>query len=117
MWCSTECWDCEDKTCEHYKSKLDLYFENKKLTNNWNELKQHIKEYLEEWENSDDEWVKGKCDMARDILDRIMSEDLIAWENCYDPCQMRYTIKGRLLIGAPKGRNTWMRGNLREEKS
>lgn len=38
------------------------------LTNNWNELRQHIKEYLEEWENSDDEWVKGKCDMARDIL-------------------------------------------------
>lgn len=30
------------------------------LTNNWNEL--------EEWENSDDERVKGKCDMARDIL-------------------------------------------------
>lgn len=38
------------------------------LTNNWNELRQHIKEYLKEWENSDDEWVKGKCDMARDIL-------------------------------------------------
>ena len=38
------------------------------LTNNWNELRQHIKEYLEEWGNSDDEWVKGKCDMARDIL-------------------------------------------------
>jgi hypothetical protein len=60
---------------------------------------------------------QAQSDMARDILDRIMSEDLIAWENCYDPCQMRYTIRGRLLIGAPKGRNTWMRGNLREERS
>lgn len=38
------------------------------LTNNWNEVRKHIKDYLEEWENSDDEWVKGKCDMARDIL-------------------------------------------------
>lgn len=38
------------------------------LTNNWNEARRHIKEYLEEWEDSDDEWVKGKCDMARDIL-------------------------------------------------
>jgi glutaredoxin-related protein len=39
-----------------------------KLINNWNELRQHIKDYLKEWENSDDEWVKGKCVMARDIL-------------------------------------------------
>ena len=50
----------------------EMYYEKKneldQLTNNWNELRQHIKEYLEEWENSDDEWVKGKCDMARDIL-------------------------------------------------
>lgn len=44
MWCSTECWDCEDKTCEHYRSKQDLYFENKKLTNNWNELEEWLKE-------------------------------------------------------------------------
>ena len=46
----------------------NLIKENKKLTNNWNELRQHIKDYIEEWQNSDDEWVKGKCDMARDIL-------------------------------------------------
>ena len=49
----------------------EVYFQKnivEQLTNNWNELRQHIKEYLEEWENSDDEWVKGKCDMARDIL-------------------------------------------------
>jgi hypothetical protein len=38
------------------------------LTNNWNELRKRIKEYLEECENSDDEWLDGKCDMARDIL-------------------------------------------------
>lgn len=46
----------------------DLLIQITQLTNNWNELRQHIKDYLEEWENSDDEWVKGKCDMARDIL-------------------------------------------------
>lgn len=28
MFCTTECWDCEDKTCEHYVSKTKLYFEN-----------------------------------------------------------------------------------------
>lgn len=31
MWCSTECWDCEDKNCEHYIHKSALYFENKSL--------------------------------------------------------------------------------------
>ena len=46
----------------------DLMKENKKLTNNWNELRKRIKEYLEECENSDDEWLDGKCDMTRDIL-------------------------------------------------
>ena len=45
-----------------------LFQQIQELTNNWNELRQHIEEYLKEWENSDDEWVKGKCDMARDIL-------------------------------------------------
>ena len=39
-----------------------------KLYKNWDELKKHIADYLEEWQNSDDEWVKGKCDMARNIL-------------------------------------------------
>ena len=47
---------------ERYEQQID------QLTNNWNELRQHIKEYLEEWENSEDEWTKGRCDMARDIL-------------------------------------------------
>ena len=46
MWCSTECWDCEDKNCEHYRSKLDLYTENKKLTNNWNELEEWVNHQL-----------------------------------------------------------------------
>lgn len=42
MFCTTECWDCEDKSCEHYRSKRDLYFENKKLKNTWKELKNYI---------------------------------------------------------------------------
>ncbi len=34
MWCTTECWNCEDKTCEHYFSKQDIYFKCKKIENN-----------------------------------------------------------------------------------
>ena len=63
MFCTTECWDCEDKSCEHYRSKRDLYFENKKLKgvietyeilikanniNNWNELKKWLEEFQED---------------------------------------------------------------------
>lgn len=47
MWCSTECWDCEDKTCEHYRSKLDLYFENKELKQNINKVINDINRYLD----------------------------------------------------------------------
>lgn len=57
----SKCYDLQEEN-KRLKEEID------QLTNNWNELRQHIKEYLEEWENSDDEWVKGKCDMARDIL-------------------------------------------------
>ena len=28
MFCTTECWDCNDRTCEHYVDKTKLYFEN-----------------------------------------------------------------------------------------
>lgn len=31
MFCTTECWNCEYKTCKHYISKQELYFENIKL--------------------------------------------------------------------------------------
>ena len=53
---------------EYCTEIMEVQQEIERLTNNWNKVRQHIKEYFEEWENSDDEWVKGKCDMARDIL-------------------------------------------------
>lgn len=31
MFCTTECWDCEDKSCKHYISKQELYFKNQQL--------------------------------------------------------------------------------------
>lgn len=47
MWCTTECWNCEDKTCEHYFSKQDIYFKYKKIESNWNTLFEYAKEHLE----------------------------------------------------------------------
>ena len=43
MWCATECWDCEDKTCEQYFSKKDIYFKYKQLQSNWNSLREWLK--------------------------------------------------------------------------
>lgn len=42
MWCTTECWNCENKTCEHYISKQDIYFKYNKLRYNWNSLKEWL---------------------------------------------------------------------------
>lgn len=42
MWCTTECWNCEDKTCEHYISKQDIYFKYKQSQSNWNSLRELV---------------------------------------------------------------------------
>ena len=44
MWCTTECWNCEDKTCEHYISKQDIYFKYKTLLSNWNSLREWLED-------------------------------------------------------------------------
>lgn len=48
MFCTTECWDCEDKSCEHYRSKHDLYFENKKLKKTLNKIINETENYATE---------------------------------------------------------------------
>ena len=32
MFCTTECWDCNDRTCEHYVDKTKLYFDGKDMS-------------------------------------------------------------------------------------
>jgi len=51
MFCTTECWDCEDRKCEHYISKTELYFENQRLKDQLQQKENIIKEvreYIEE---------------------------------------------------------------------
>lgn len=31
-------------------------------------IKEHLLNYIEEWQDSEDEYVKGKIDLARDVL-------------------------------------------------
>lgn len=46
MWCTTECWDCEDRNCEHYISKTVLYFNNKHLKQKLKDIKEYIEKQL-----------------------------------------------------------------------
>ena len=47
MFCTTECWDCEDKKCEHYISKREYYFENQRLKSIIEELEKYLcQEYM-----------------------------------------------------------------------
>lgn len=50
MFCTTECWDCEDKTCEHYIQKSKLYFKSKQQDREIERLKEEIKGYEQERE-------------------------------------------------------------------
>ena len=76
MWCTTECWDCEDKTCEHYVSKRDLYFENKELKKELEKYKSRNekaiyyiwKEIEQEYDEENNKWLKEKTDNLSNIL-------------------------------------------------
>ena len=60
MWCTTECWDCEDKECKNYRSKRDLYFENKKLKKDFNDLKK--------WLEVNDKYSKGHFKLVLEFM-------------------------------------------------
>ena len=44
MWCTTECWACEERKCEHYISKTELYFENQKKDKEIEKLRKTLEE-------------------------------------------------------------------------
>lgn len=64
MFCSTECWNCNDRTCKHYISKFNLYFENRKLQQRIDKTIEYLKNnkntcYFEEDINNLLEILKG----------------------------------------------------------
>ena len=62
MFCTTECWSCEDKNCEHYISKQELYFENQ-------QLKEDNKTLRENYENGIKLLKQNK--QLKSVLDEI----------------------------------------------
>ena len=60
----------EDKREEYIKA---LQEENSRLNNIIGNIEKHLLNYLEEWEEckEDDEFVNGRCLMARDVLHDI----------------------------------------------
>lgn len=94
MFCTTECWNCEDKNCEHYISKQELYFENQQLKekylnavadyettksenqqlkDNWNELKKWL-ECMCEVSHLDIMCLNAVLNKMQEILDKAKGE-------------------------------------------
>ena len=70
MWCTTECWDCEDRKCEHYISKTELYFENQRLKDKLQQKENIIKE-VREYVNTDKNCIpKHIKDYINNLLDK-----------------------------------------------
>lgn len=47
MFCTTECWSCEDKSCEHYIDKTKLYFECNRVKTVLTKLEECLKEKID----------------------------------------------------------------------
>jgi len=77
MFCTTECWNCEDKNCEHYISKQELYFENQQLKRNCNIGYEELNFYRGEYKK-----IKPVLDEIREYIEREASH--YAYEDDYD---------------------------------
>ena len=79
MWCTTECWNCEDKTCDSYKSKQDLYWENKDLKKENDALKERVA-YLERSNNRREDTIIGlRFDAAEEEEYKEHWDELKSW--------------------------------------
>ena len=85
MWCTTECWECEDRKCEHYISKTELYFENQKkgkeierLNNIINELDKFMDkdyEYYEKYGYAEQGHAMGQIRRIKNKLQELKGVD------------------------------------------
>lgn len=75
MFCTTECWDCEDKNCKHYISKSSLYFENVRLKEQIKEYEKIIEEYSKEaQEREEQERLNYLCEQEEVFNDYSFME-------------------------------------------
>ena len=67
MFCTTECWDCNDRTCEHYVDKIKLYFENENNKKEIERLNNRIEKAIDFLKENAciDEDVEYFCDDLR----------------------------------------------------
>ena len=63
MWCTTECWDCEDRTCEHYVDKTKLYFENENNKKEIEKLNKRNKEIYDGFMSTTEEL----CEITKEV--------------------------------------------------
>ena len=68
MFCTTECWDCNDMSCKHFISKSSLYFENV-------QLHQRIDKTLKYIENQKKKMYKNRNKIA--LFNLIKIEEIL----------------------------------------
>lgn len=68
MFCTTECWNCEDKNCEHYISKQELYFENQQLKE---DILFCLKSIKQEMNMSTDSRTRKEMQTCYEILNKV----------------------------------------------
>lgn len=70
MWCTTECWNCNDKSCEHYRDKQDVWLENMAIKYVLNEFNN----WMKEWRgmiDAPDMYEEGIIDALDDCLEKL----------------------------------------------
>lgn len=73
MWCTTECWDCEDRKCEHYISKTELYFENQRLKDQLQQeenIRKEVREYITKQVHRNQQFYDMDIENILEILDK-----------------------------------------------
>lgn len=93
MFCTTECWDCNDRTCEHYINKTKLYFENE---NNKKEI-ERLNKKIAQYENPEDMtlmfmWCNEKAKDEIKRLNNIIGHAL-GYIECANKVDITYVCK------------------------
>lgn len=81
MFCTTECWNCEDKNCEHYISKQELYFENQQLKPVLDEIREYIKEHKDYLEKAKEMYIGCNNELLKSTCIQLINNELVRSDN------------------------------------
>lgn len=60
-----------EENCHLRSEQAKLVKQIDQLTNNWNELEEHLNHEIEEWQDVSDDWTKAQVQEDKIILDKM----------------------------------------------